>query len=159
MTSAEFAARDAEGRVAQAKRAVAARTKKPMETDGRGHPATTEIDYTMSEVEFFKAVDDWKMRTGRRYPTLSEILGIARGIGYAKNVEPIDLEKTQEFDTAALARAIAEADGWDRMARDPGVRTRKLREIIDDERARWSARKKEAERSEAPARPGVCGAA
>lgn len=47
-------------------------------------PTTTEVDYTPDEVEFLNAVQDYKDRTGRKFPTYREILGIARTLGYQK---------------------------------------------------------------------------
>jgi hypothetical protein len=115
----------------RARRASQARKTQTLKTNGRGHPTTSEMDYSDAETEFFKAVDQWKNQTGRRFPTLAEILRIARSIGYTQGVEPIDLEETQEFDTAALARAVAEADELERQAREKEARCQRLREIVE----------------------------
>lgn len=74
-----------QGAEERARRAAHARKTRTLQTDGRGHPTTADIDYTEAETEFFKAVDAWKTRTGRRFPTLGEILAIARSIGYYKD--------------------------------------------------------------------------
>jgi hypothetical protein len=74
----------------RARRAVNARKTRGLKTDGRGHPTTTDIDYTEAETEFFMAVDAWKNRTGRRFPTLGEILMIARSIGYHQDDDQDD---------------------------------------------------------------------
>jgi hypothetical protein len=50
----------------------------------RGHASTSEIDYTADETEFFRAIEAWKGRTGKKFPTNSELLGIARDLGYRK---------------------------------------------------------------------------
>lgn len=47
-------------------------------------PTTCERDYTPEEVEFMRALDDYKRRSGRMFPTCSEILEVLRGLGYVK---------------------------------------------------------------------------
>lgn len=47
-------------------------------------PITSEIDYSRDEVEFAMAIDAYKQKTGRKFPTCHEILGIARSLGYQK---------------------------------------------------------------------------
>ncbi len=48
-------------------------------------PTTCERDYTPEEVEFMRALDDYKRRSGRMFPTCSEILEVLRGLGYVKS--------------------------------------------------------------------------
>jgi hypothetical protein len=50
-------------------------------------PTTCERDYSNEELEFMSALDDYKRRNGRMFPTCSEILEVLRGIGYAKSTE------------------------------------------------------------------------
>lgn len=50
-------------------------------------PTTCERDYTPEEVEFMRALDDYKRSSGRMFPTCSEILEVLRGLGYVK-VQP-----------------------------------------------------------------------
>jgi len=47
-------------------------------------PTTCERDYSMDEVEFMKAMDDYKRKSGRMFPTWSEVLEVVRSLGYAK---------------------------------------------------------------------------
>ncbi len=47
-------------------------------------PTTCERDYSQEEVEFMSALDDYKRRSGRMFPTCSEILEVIRGLGYEK---------------------------------------------------------------------------
>jgi hypothetical protein len=47
-------------------------------------PTTCERDYTGDEVEFMAALDAYKRRSGRMFPTCSEILEVIRGLGYEK---------------------------------------------------------------------------
>ena len=47
-------------------------------------PTTCERDYSGDEVEFMKALEQYKRSSGRQFPTCSEILEVIRGLGYAK---------------------------------------------------------------------------
>ena len=47
-------------------------------------PTTCERDYSLDEVEFMKAMDDYKRKSGRMFPTWSEVLEVVRGLGYIK---------------------------------------------------------------------------
>ena len=47
-------------------------------------PTTCERDYSLDEVEFMKAMDDYKRKSGRMFPTWSEVLEVVRGLGYEK---------------------------------------------------------------------------
>ena len=59
-------------------------------------PTTCERDYTDQEVEFMNALDDYKRKSGRMFPTCSEVLEVLRGLGYVKltaaevNAMPVD---------------------------------------------------------------------
>ncbi|MCA9088378.1 MAG: hypothetical protein KDA90_07045 [Planctomycetaceae bacterium] len=50
-------------------------------------PTTCERDYQPEEVEFMKAMDDYKRRSGRPFPTWSEVLEVLRDLGYRKTAE------------------------------------------------------------------------
>ncbi|MBX3443444.1 MAG: hypothetical protein KF774_13645 [Planctomyces sp.] len=52
-------------------------------------PTTCERDYQPDEVEFMKAMDDYKRRSGRQFPTWSEVLEVIRDLGYRKVAEPM----------------------------------------------------------------------
>ena len=47
-------------------------------------PTTCERDYSDEELEFMRAMDDYKRRSGRMFPTCSEILEVIRDMGYVK---------------------------------------------------------------------------
>ena len=47
-------------------------------------PTTCERDYSTAEVEFMSALDDYKRRSGRMFPTCSEILEVILALGYEK---------------------------------------------------------------------------
>jgi hypothetical protein len=47
-------------------------------------PTTCERDYTDDEVEFMNAIDEYKRKSGRMFPTCSEVLEVVRDLGYVK---------------------------------------------------------------------------
>ena len=47
-------------------------------------PTTCERDYTGNEVEFMSAMDTYKRRSGRAFPTWSEVLEVIHSLGYRK---------------------------------------------------------------------------
>lgn len=47
-------------------------------------PTTCERDYSTDEVEFMNAFNEYKRKSGRMFPTCSEILEVVRALGYAK---------------------------------------------------------------------------
>lgn len=50
-------------------------------------PTTCERDYSEAEMEFMLAMNAYKQRSGRMFPTWSEVLEVLRGLGYEKPVE------------------------------------------------------------------------
>lgn len=55
-------------------------------------PTTCERDYSGLEVEFMKAMDDYKRKSGRPFPTWSEVLEVIISLGYRKVAEPTEME-------------------------------------------------------------------
>jgi hypothetical protein len=51
-------------------------------------PTTCERDYTNDEIEFMKAMDQYKRDNRRPFPTWSEVLEVLRAIGYRKVADP-----------------------------------------------------------------------
>ena len=47
-------------------------------------PTTCERDYSIQEVEFMNAMDDYKRTSGRMFPTCSEVLEVIRSLGYVQ---------------------------------------------------------------------------
>jgi hypothetical protein len=47
-------------------------------------PTTCEREYTDEEIEFMQAMDAYKRKSGRMFPTCSEILEVIRDMGYVK---------------------------------------------------------------------------
>jgi hypothetical protein len=64
-------------------------------------PTTCERDYSVEEVEFMSALDDYKRRSGRMFPTCSEILEVFRSLGYEKRFE-LPTVASAETQVAAL---------------------------------------------------------
>lgn len=49
-------------------------------------PTTCERDYSGDEIEFMRAMDDYKRKSGRQFPTWSEVLEVVRSLGYKREV-------------------------------------------------------------------------
>jgi len=54
-------------------------------------PTTCERDYSLNEVEFMRAMDDYKRKSGRPFPTWSEVLEVLMSLGYRKIAEPTEM--------------------------------------------------------------------
>ncbi len=68
---------------AQALRAAQAR-----QVSGRRRfvdPTTCDRDYSLAEIEFMQAMQDYKLKSGRMFPTWSEALEVLRDLGYRKS--------------------------------------------------------------------------
>ena len=50
-------------------------------------PTTCERDYSNEEIEFMKAMDQYKRENRRPFPTWSEVLEVMRALGYRKVAE------------------------------------------------------------------------
>lgn len=63
-------------------------------------PTTCERDYSGDEIEFMRAMDDYKRDSGRMFPTCSEVLEVIRFLGYYKlsdeQVDELGLEITEQ---------------------------------------------------------------
>lgn len=55
-------------------------------------PTTCERDYSGAEVEFMRAMDDYKRKSGRPFPTWSEVLEVMLSLGYRKVADPSQME-------------------------------------------------------------------
>lgn len=54
-------------------------------------PTTCERDYNEEEIDFMKAMDQYKRDNRRPFPTWSEVLEVLRALGYRKVAEPTAL--------------------------------------------------------------------
>ncbi len=69
---------------------LASRAARARQVSGRRRfvdPTTCERDYSEAEVEFMKAMSEYKQSSGRMFPTWSEVLEVLRGLGYEKVFE------------------------------------------------------------------------
>ena len=74
---------EASRRAARASSARKASTRRRMVD-----PATCDRDYSAAELEFLEAIQDYKQRSGRMFPTWSEALEVLVSLGYAKKPQP-----------------------------------------------------------------------
>lgn len=70
-------------------------------------PTTCERDYSDPEVEFMRAMDDYKRRAGRMFPTCSEVLEVIRDLGY---VQLTDQQHEALFGDVDAAQGDVDAD-------------------------------------------------
>lgn len=78
-------------------------------------PTTCERDYSDQEVEFMNALDDYKRKSGRMFPTCSEVLEVIRDLGYvqlssAELATRTAAGEAEEASELAECEADAEAD-------------------------------------------------
>ena len=64
-------------------------------------PTTCEKDYSDEEIDFMKAMDQYKRPNRRPFPTWSEVLEVLRSLGY---------RKTRERDRPARSARAGRAD-------------------------------------------------
>jgi hypothetical protein len=50
-------------------------------------PTTCEREYTRAETEFMHAMQEYKQKSGRMFPTWSEVLEVLKSLGYEKTEE------------------------------------------------------------------------
>ena len=55
-------------------------------------PTTCERDYSDDEISFMRAMDDYKRKSGRQFPTWSEVLEVLYHMGYRRVAEPSEME-------------------------------------------------------------------
>lgn len=66
-------------------------------------PTTCERDYSDQQIEFMRAMDDYKRKSGRPFPTWSEVLEVLLSLGYRKVADPSLMEwKTLGDNTRSL---------------------------------------------------------
>lgn len=66
-------------------------------------PTTCERDYSDEQIEFMRAMDDYKRKSGRPFPTWSEVLEVLLSLGYRKVADPSLMEwKTLGDNTMSL---------------------------------------------------------
>ena len=78
-------------------------------------PTTCERDYTGDEIEFMHALDEYKRKAGRMFPTCSEILEVVRDLGY-RRLTPEELAKLNPAEAAIGGESV---EGEQTNAGDP----------------------------------------
>lgn len=71
-------------------------------------PTTCERDYSNDEIEFMRALDDYKRTSGRQFPTCSEILEVVRALGYVKRPTTTAFVVSEPSDTESDAEQTAD---------------------------------------------------
>ena len=105
----ELAKMDELGRRSQKDRRTTPEVKAVVDRrDGTGRrrhidPTTCERDYSEDELEFMRAVDEYKRKNRRMFPTCSELLEVLRGLGYQK----VSVAGAEVASTAAPLGAIS----------------------------------------------------
>jgi hypothetical protein len=83
-------------------------------------PTTCEREYNSEEIEFMRAMDDYKRDSGRMFPTCSEVLEVIRALGYVKLTsdqparwQPLESDHPAGHEGAAVGPGAVEpsADG------------------------------------------------
>jgi ribosome maturation protein Sdo1 len=70
-------------------------------------PTTCERDYSDQEVEFMNAMDDYKRKSGRMFPTCSEVLEVIRSLGYIK-FSAAEMAVSQPIEASTPAEPVAD---------------------------------------------------
>lgn len=84
-------------------------------------PTTCERDYSNDEIEFMQAMDEYKRRSGRMFPTCSEILEVVRDMGYVRvdmpeadvTVEPANFEEQEQAPVRTNEEIAKDIDASD----------------------------------------------
>ncbi len=67
-------------------------------------PTTCEREYSEAEMEFMMAMNEYKKKSGRMFPTWSEVLEVLQGLGYEKVAPGVPIGR---LDQAAGTRPVA----------------------------------------------------
>lgn len=69
-------------------------------------PTTCEREYSEEEVEFMQAMEAYKRKNGRMFPTCSEVLEVIRDLGYAKTASASEVVVVNEVETSPIDEAL-----------------------------------------------------
>lgn len=70
-------------------------------------PTTCERDYSDPEIEFMRAMDDYKHKSGRMFPTCSEVLEVVRDLGYYRlNEDQIEILDLDQCDASSVEQMV-----------------------------------------------------
>lgn len=73
----------------------------------RVDPTTFEKQYSPDEIEFMTAMQEFKIRTAKAFPTYAEVLAVAKSLGYRRPAEDFTLEPSKGLEDAAEAEVPA----------------------------------------------------
>jgi hypothetical protein len=81
-------------------------------------PTTCERDYSEDEVDFMNALDAYKRRSGRMFPTCSEVLEVIRDMGYVQlsPAEMAALKTNRGAQQEASIESAVEAEALEALA-------------------------------------------
>jgi hypothetical protein len=77
------------------------RLKNPGLGFGLRNPQTSEVAYDKDELEFIQAIDEYKRKRQRNFPTWREVFHVFKSLGYRKERVPrvvVDVEALDEPD-------------------------------------------------------------
>jgi len=94
-----------------AKASPALERRKKVQRRRQIDPTTCERDYSVEEVEFMNAMDEYKRTSGRMFPTCSEVLEVIRGLGYVKLSPAGQAMLCESRDMSSADELLAEAEG------------------------------------------------
>ena len=77
-------------------------------------PTTCERDYNGEEIEFMRAMDDYKRDSGRMFPTCSEVLEVVRALGYVK----LDEDQAELLIAEGLGDGVAQNGDKEESAKE-----------------------------------------
>lgn len=86
-------------------------SRRPQPKQRRRHidPTTCERDYRQDELDFMRAMDDYKCSSGRMFPTCSEVLEVLRSMGYVR----LTAEQRERFGETLEPAEVACVAGSD----------------------------------------------
>lgn len=70
-------------------------------------PTTCERDYSVAEIEFMNAMEEYKRSSGRMFPTCSEVLEVLLKLGYEKREVPVILPPVEPAITVDVTPPLA----------------------------------------------------
>jgi len=112
------------GETVETQAAPALERRKKVQRRRQIDPTTCERDYSPVEVEFMSAMDDYKRKSGRMFPTCSEVLEVIGLLGYvkltsadlaARTPEEAMSQETEPGEAVEQASLEEEATGWPEM--------------------------------------------
>ncbi len=69
-------------------------------------PTTCEREYNDEEIEFMRAIEDYKRAFFRPFPTWSEVLEVLRSMGYRRVAEPTVIQLNRAKADAEAAKQL-----------------------------------------------------